>query len=66
MRCVLFFIFLFFTSQCFSQNLIQGVVKDKKGEPVFAVNIYLKSEPQKGTTTDFDGNFSLIMKIIKG
>lgn len=37
------------------------MVKDKKGEPVFAVNVYLKSYPQKGTTTDFEGDFNLII-----
>jgi len=50
------------SSFCFSQSFLKGIVKDKKGEPIFAVNIYLKSEPQKGTTTDFDGNFSLIIE----
>lgn len=51
--------FLSFIS--FSQSTINGLVKDKKGEAVFAVNVYLKSYPQKGTTTDFNGNFNLII-----
>ncbi len=45
----------------FSQSTINGLVKDEKGEPIFAVNVYLKSFPQKGTTTDFNGNFNLII-----
>ncbi len=62
MRFLLFILCLITSSFCFSQNLIQGIVKDKKREPIFAVNIYLKSEPQKGTTTGFNGNFSLKTK----
>ncbi|MDC9722645.1 MAG: carboxypeptidase-like regulatory domain-containing protein [Urechidicola sp.] len=56
---ILTLLFLSFTS--FSQSTINGLVKDKKGEPIFAVNVYSKSFPQKGTTTDFDGNFNLII-----
>ncbi|MEM8929384.1 MAG: TonB-dependent receptor [Bacteroidota bacterium] len=41
-----------------AQNLIKGVVKDDKG-PVFAANVFLKSNPEQGTTTDFDGSFEL-------
>ena len=59
MKCIIFVFCLFISSFCFCQNLLQGIVKDKKGESIFAVNIYLKSTPQKGTTTDFDGNFKL-------
>jgi len=62
MRPLLFFLCLFISSFCCSQSLLQGVVNDRKGEPVFAVNIYLKSTPQKGTTTDFDGKFTLNIK----
>jgi CarboxypepD_reg-like domain/TonB-dependent Receptor Plug Domain len=59
MRFTILLFCLFVSFFCFSQNILQGIVKDKKGEGVFAVNIYLKSTPQKGTTTDFDGNFEL-------
>ena len=34
-------------------------MQDKNGEPIFAANVYLKSFPQKGVISDFDGNFSL-------
>jgi hypothetical protein len=43
----------------FSQKEIRGIVKNRNGEPVFAANVYLKSNPQKGTTTNFDGEFVL-------
>lgn len=60
MKCIVSVFCLFISSFCFCQNFLQGIVKDKKGESIFAVNIYLKSTtPQKGTTTDFDGNFKL-------
>jgi hypothetical protein len=42
-----------------SQSLLKGVVKDSKGDAVFAANVYLKNNPQKGIVTDLDGNFSL-------
>jgi hypothetical protein len=49
----------------FSQSKINGVVKDRKGEPIFATNVYLKSAIQKGVTSDFDGNFSLNIVNLK-
>jgi hypothetical protein len=59
MKCIILLFCLFISSICFCQNLLQGIVKDRKDEPIFAVNIYLKSTPQKGATTDFEGNFKL-------
>ncbi len=50
---------LFFTFTSYAQSNITGVVKDKRDKPVFAANVYLKSSQQKGTTTNFDGAFSL-------
>ena len=50
---------LFLSLPSFSQIQINGIVKDEKGEPVFAANVFLKSLPQKGTTTNFDGEFTL-------
>ena len=58
MKCLLFLLFLFITSFCYSQSFLRGVVNDRKSKPIFAANVYLKSTPQKGATTDFDGNFS--------
>ena len=56
----LFTIWLLFT--CFfsvAQHSLTGTVLNQKGEPVFAANVYLKATPERGTTTDFDGNFRL-------
>jgi hypothetical protein len=61
MKCFLVILLSFLSFISFSQSTINGLVKDKKGEPVFAVNVYLKSYPQKGTITDFGGNFNLII-----
>jgi len=61
MKYFLTILFSFLSFISFSQSGVKGLIKDKKGKPVFAVNVYLKSYPQKGTTTDFDGNFNLII-----
>src|SRR5450759_1297387 len=56
----LFLSILFFISiQAFPQSLLKGVVNDSKGNPVFATNVYVKNNPQKGFVTDPDGNFSI-------
>ncbi|MDC9721233.1 MAG: carboxypeptidase-like regulatory domain-containing protein [Urechidicola sp.] len=48
----------------FAQHSLTGTVQDKKGNPVFAANVYLKSTPEKGATTDFEGKFSLTLDNI--
>ncbi|WP_168196238.1 TonB-dependent receptor plug domain-containing protein [Echinicola soli] len=35
------------------------MVKNTRGKPVFAANIFSQSAPENGVTTDFDGKFSL-------
>ncbi len=50
---------MLFSFPAFSQVQINGVVKDKSGKPVFAANVFFKSQPEKGTVTDFDGKFSI-------
>lgn len=44
-----------------AQTSLKGVVKDNAGNPIFAANVYLKNVPQESTTTDFDGNFELMV-----
>lgn len=56
--CILLILF-FISVPVFSQSLLKGVVKDSNGNAVFAANVYLKNNPEKGIVTDFDGNFSL-------
>ncbi len=59
MRIFITILFLSNAVLSFSQIQINGVVKDRQDNPVFAANVYLKSEPQKGTTTNFEGEFTL-------
>lgn len=57
---ILTFLFLLFTSLVFSQNIeVKGTVTDQiTGDPLPGVNIIVKGT-NKGTSTDFDGNFEL-------
>lgn len=56
----LFFLFYAFSPNCFAQTLT-GVVTDKaSGETLIGVNIIL--EDGGGTTTDFDGKYTLKME----
>ncbi len=59
MRCSILAILLLASSFCYSQTDLRGVVLNKNGKSVFAANVYLKSNHDVGTTTDFDGKFSL-------
>lgn len=38
-----------------------GVVSDTSGEPLIGVSVMAKNMPGKGTSTDLDGNFSLVV-----
>ena len=55
-----FLLMLFFTQAfVFAKNkMIQGIVKDDKGEPVIGATVLFKNS-SKGTITDFDGLFKL-------
>lgn len=59
MKWYIFVVLCFISFYSFGQRTLKGTVQDKKGEPVFAANTYLKSVPEEGVTTNFDGNFSL-------
>lgn len=39
-------------------NTLSGVVLNEFGEPLAGAHLSLKSDPTKGTTTDFDGNYT--------
>ncbi|WP_375559340.1 carboxypeptidase-like regulatory domain-containing protein [Bernardetia sp. OM2101] len=57
---VFFALFFIFQITTFAQtNSIKGKVVDSNNQPIFAANVYSSSFPNKGTTTDFDGNFIL-------
>ena len=58
-------LFLFVSGVSIAQTNLNGLVKDVEGQPIFAANVYLKSSPQTGTTTDFNGTFRLKIKNAK-
>jgi outer membrane cobalamin receptor len=57
---------LFCAITAFSQIVVKGVVLDKDTkEPLIGVTVYSETE-KKGTATDVDGSFSLILSSAKG
>lgn len=42
-----------------AQSLVRGVVTDDTGEPLPFANVYLQANTSNGTTTDFNGEYSL-------
>lgn len=58
-RHLLNFMMLFLTMWVNAQTQLNGIIKDTKGTPVFAANVYPKNNPTAGVITDFDGKFSL-------
>lgn len=57
---------LFCAITAFSQVVVKGVVLDKDTkEPLIGVTVYSETE-KKGTATDVDGSFSLILSSAKG
>jgi iron complex outermembrane receptor protein len=45
----------------FAQSTVSGTVVDNSGMPIPGVNIAVKNT-NKGTTTDFDGNYSIVLE----
>lgn len=44
----------------FGQEIvIKGSVQDTKGKPIYAANVYVKSNPKKGIVSNSDGEFSI-------
>jgi len=54
----LLLISLFCSSLIFAQNTVSGTIKDDSGMPLPGVSVMVKGT-DKGTATDFDGNYSL-------
>lgn len=56
-----FFIIISFSFSLFSTNwVIEGVVRDAKTrEPLIGASVYIKNDKSLGTTTGFDGSFTL-------
>ncbi|MBS3739581.1 SusC/RagA family TonB-linked outer membrane protein [Mesohalobacter halotolerans] len=59
---ITFILFLLFSVSLFSQEkrTISGNVVDEQNVPLLGANVIIKNtNPPRGTTTDFDGNFTL-------
>lgn len=53
-------IMLLFSASLFAQSrIVNGTVKDAKGEPLIGVSVQIKGNTKTGTITDMDGKFSL-------
>ncbi len=59
MKQFLFILSCLFITNIYAQTRLSGVVVDAAGEAIFAANVYCKNAPTEGTTTDFDGKFTL-------
>lgn len=58
-RWLVITLFCFFTLSSIAQVTVKGVVNDETGEPLVGASVVEKGKPSNGTTTDFDGNFTL-------
>ncbi|HSM62637.1 MAG TPA: carboxypeptidase-like regulatory domain-containing protein, partial [Gillisia sp.] len=56
--CLLIFLFGGIISMYSQSIAVQGTVIDENNVPLLGVNVLVKNE-SRGTTTDFDGNFSI-------
>ena len=55
---------MFLSLGAYAQQItVKGHVKDAMGEPVIGANVIAKGTTT-GTITDFDGNFTLFLKIL--
>ena len=59
MKIFLFFICFSSIVSGFAQSQFKGIVKDENNDLLFGVNVYLESNIENGTVTDFDGRFDL-------
>ncbi len=50
---------LFITIPMWAQFQVSGKILDTEGEALIGANVSLQSDPGKGTTTDFDGLYSI-------
>ncbi|HSD08438.1 carboxypeptidase regulatory-like domain-containing protein, partial [Flavobacterium sp.] len=61
MRKIFLIVMIIFTTQVTLAQVktIKGLVSDAKGMPLPSANVTVKGESKKGTTTDFDGSFTI-------
>ena len=58
---IFFFILLFSFQMIIAQKVVKGKITDERGIPLIGVNI-IEDNITNGTTTDFDGLFTLILQ----
>lgn len=54
--------FMFAISMSWAQRTITGTVTDDAGEPLIGASVVVKGMEERGTITDFDGKYSLIVE----
>ena len=59
---LLFLIFSASISNAFAQTTVTGVVTDEQKDPLPGVSVIVKGTTT-GTVTDFDGNYSITVKL---
>ena len=60
--CLLAAFFVLAPPEAVAQTVAKGQVFDSTGEPVIGATIVEKGSPQNAAITDFDGNFTLVLK----
>jgi len=59
---ITFSFIILYSLSIYSQGSLKGKVSDENGEPIIGAILYSNSNPNLGTTTDFDGNYTLVFK----
>ena len=59
---LLFFLLISCVISSFGQGTIRGKIIDTNGETLIGVTVMLKNNRAVGTSSDFDGNYSLTFK----
>jgi hypothetical protein len=58
----LLLLLVLFSATSVAQTTLRGKVSDTQGETLPGATVVVKADPSVGTTTDLDGNYSLILK----
>jgi hypothetical protein len=61
LRLPLLFLGLLLSCGLLAQGTVRGKVTDNAGETLIGAAVVLKSDPGKGTTTDLDGRYSMVL-----
>ena len=56
-----FIVFILCVGMSYAQNVLTGKVTDVSGMPLIGASVTVNGYEEKGTITDMDGNYSLIL-----